>query len=1069
MAVSFGYGEGSSAWTTTPDPFTWSFTTYGTPKAVIVFVVVAVASTTNQIASVSYGEVALTKLQDAVDTAGEPGNVSLWWSNSGSLPADSQTISIDHSGNSNPKWSCAISVFGSRAVQVAASGKQEEDTANPSVAIDSDTHTAFRAWCIYSGVSNPVSLTEVSGAEQVANRDFGSYVAKCSRQTTPGTGSFGCGYSASSDDVALVAIGVEEVYQTLAATAIESGAGLGGPTVAASVTAQNISPSAITSGAALGGPTLTPGAVNRRVSAITSTASYGDPTVQAAAGAQEILPDAIASGAALGGPTLDSDYTLAATALESAAALGGPAVDPGPVDVGATAIASSAALGDPALSSSVTIAATAIDSASALGDPGLTASYTLPATAITSGEALGDPALSTSYTLAATALDSTAGLGDPAVASVLSIQPSAVTSSAALGAPSLDPGPVAVLPDALVSSAAYGTPTVQASAGPQEIAPDALTSSAALGAPTLQATYGLTATAIGSGAALGDPSLAAAYALGATALESAAALGDPALGATYTLVVDALASSTGLGAPDVAAVTVLAPDAVASTASLGAPTLSTAYALGVDALASAAALGAPLVASSGGIAPDALEPTSALGAPTLTPGPVAVVPEAISSAAALGAPTVSASLAIKPSAIGSTAALGAPTLEPGPVAILPSALASSAALGAPTVLSGQEIQPAALESAAALGAPGVKGAYAILPAAIPGAAGLGLPVVEIAGRVLPDALPSAADLGVPTFSTTVDIQPSALESTADVRTPANVGELVVGFHNVRSATIRSAFYTLIETTTALDGLVHYDNATTEHIAPGGVWPDSLHAAVNVVWIDGEVIQTGQEVHYRADGELSVQLRAPPGTGDKDLLELGDLILTTFRGTLSNKVTFRGGRILRRGMMKGDPRWPVGGWYVVEVSIPFFGDDTFARPAPTYPATVSNFETAANVVRLRFHSNVASPIGLNTLYDNAMHTQNTTKWARFSVLPGFTDQVENVGTHVLPGLAIAQMYVPVGTGDAAALELADTVYEQFRAAVDAGVAFQVPTVRSVGRSGEWWQVNVACPFTAYQHS
>jgi hypothetical protein len=572
---------------------------------------------------------------------------------------------------------------------------------------------------------------------------------------------------------------------------------------------------------------------------------------------------------------------------------------------------------------------------------------------------------------------------------------------------------------------------------------------------------------------------------------------------------DGIASTAAVGAPTLTYDHELEPTGIASTASVGTPTLLPTIGVEPTGIASATAIGTPALSATYDLQPTGIESAAAVGAPIVALDLDQVFSvEGIASTAAVGAPGLSATAGVAPSGIASAAALGSPSVE-SDYEIEPTGIASQAAVGVPAVIRQQFIAPGGIASTAALGTPTLTLAYDIQPTGLASTAALGAPAVTLENEINPFGIGSTVAFGVPAFGQ--QIKPTGIASTVAFGVP-DLGGLIHGFHQACSNAIREKFYTEVELTTELADAVQYDNAPAVVLAPFDTNPRGTHANVRVLWETGEVLQVTDAVYYRAEGELSIMLRTPPELGDQELLGLCDTISAAFRGTTvqtddggmpgqqsisgevydeadpqdvdgwtpeSNPVLdtmledpsvhFRAPRVLRRGLQKGDPGWPVGGWYVVEVSIPFYADDSFMRPDRTLPATVSDWESAANIVRLRFHTNVATPSSLTTVYDNATHTQAEDQWARFTVLPGLSDRTDSVGTYTLPGLAIAQMFVPVGTGDADALALADTVYQEFRAAVDAGVSFQVPTVRSVGRSGEWWQVNVACPFTAYQHS
>lgn len=125
----------------------------------------------------------------------------------------------------------------------------------------------------------------------------------------------------------------------------------------------------------------------------------------------------------------------------------------------------------------------------------------------------------------------------------------------------------------------------------------------------------------------------------------------------------------------------------------------------------------------------------------------------------------------------------------------------------------------------------------------------------------------------------------------------------------------------------------------------------------------------------------------------------------------------------------------------------------------------------NTIRARFKALVADAIegGLPTQYDNdgAFEKPDDSRWCRFTVLLGdsFQSELGSARTTRTAGVAIAQVFVPVGQGDAEALDVADGIEPHFRQVTADGVVWKTPRTKTVGRDGAWWQVNVTCPFHA----
>lgn len=249
------------------------------------------------------------------------------------------------------------------------------------------------------------------------------------------------------------------------------------------------------------------------------------------------------------------------------------------------------------------------------------------------------------------------------------------------------------------------------------------------------------------------------------------------------------------------------------------------------------------------------------------------------------------------------------------------------------------------------------------------------------------------------------------------------------------------------------GRVQYDNAPS--ISPG----TAIHALCEVRFTDTEHIAGYERNRYRKRGSLDLTLRGPVGAGDDALLELAENIRPLLQDIdVPVNVHFRA------------PAHPVaernGGWWEAVLSCPWWYDE-FSERADTSGVSVNgDFADTANVVRGRFDALVSIP----TTHDDAPPADAAGSiWARWSVRGLSARRVETPAVHQSLGLAVAQVFAPLGAGTGALYETVDTIYESFRACAQDGVVFQVPNVRTVGRGADWWQVNVDCPFTAYQHA
>lgn len=129
-----------------------------------------------------------------------------------------------------------------------------------------------------------------------------------------------------------------------------------------------------------------------------------------------------------------------------------------------------------------------------------------------------------------------------------------------------------------------------------------------------------------------------------------------------------------------------------------------------------------------------------------------------------------------------------------------------------------------------------------------------------------------------------------------------------------------------------------------------------------------------------------------------------------------------------------------------------------------------FEAMANAIRSRFKTQIADANSLPTQYDNdPTEPDKTGLWCRLSINPGDSFQ-KSIGApganyHRTVGVMFAQLFVSVGKGDKALYEMADLIKTAFRCVAASSVHFGEPSIRKIGRTENYWQLNVNCPFYA----
>lgn len=88
-----------------------------------------------------------------------------------------------------------------------------------------------------------------------------------------------------------------------------------------------------------------------------------------------------------------------------------------------------------------------------------------------------------------------------------------------------------------------------------------------------------------------------------------------------------------------------------------------------------------------------------------------------------------------------------------------------------------------------------------------------------------------------------------------------------------------------------------------------------------------------------------------------------------------------------------------------------------------------------------------------------------EWIRFTLNQGDSNQqtLEENPRYRHLGTVIIQVFVPIGYGEGAVLELIDDVAAFFRGETIADFTFRAPQITTPGRDGKWYQKNITIPF------
>lgn len=192
--------------------FSFSHNPVGTPRGVVVFV--CTVSATKTVTSVTYDGVALTSLSvlAAVDTAGEPGRIDVFFLGSSVPVTDPATIVVNRTNNAVVMTAFAHTVTANTNTELptALAVVQQEDGAIAATAVDDGSvgTDSLRLACAYTGAASPPAAG--SGTTLGGSIDLGAFGFASGYETVPGQGSRTMGLTAGSDDRAYVLFAVRE-------------------------------------------------------------------------------------------------------------------------------------------------------------------------------------------------------------------------------------------------------------------------------------------------------------------------------------------------------------------------------------------------------------------------------------------------------------------------------------------------------------------------------------------------------------------------------------------------------------------------------------------------------------------------------------------------------------------------------------------------------------------------------------------------------------------------------------------------------------------------------------------
>lgn len=194
--------------------FNFVHTPSGTPRAVIIVVAQDVGAT-DEITSVSYGGVGMTRVGAVFHSTGETGAVYAYFLGAG-IPTGPQTVLINVNGTASNKRPCVWALTAAKDTVVIASdvSVNSDSLANPAVTL---ALTAKTAWCgivFFSGQDLVASLTPLANWTATLTQQWASNLRTAGgyRYNTIASADVSAGWTQTADDAVMIALAVTESF-----------------------------------------------------------------------------------------------------------------------------------------------------------------------------------------------------------------------------------------------------------------------------------------------------------------------------------------------------------------------------------------------------------------------------------------------------------------------------------------------------------------------------------------------------------------------------------------------------------------------------------------------------------------------------------------------------------------------------------------------------------------------------------------------------------------------------------------------------------------------------------------
>lgn len=227
---------------------------------------------------------------------------------------------------------------------------------------------------------------------------------------------------------------------------------------------------------------------------------------------------------------------------------------------------------------------------------------------------------------------------------------------------------------------------------------------------------------------------------------------------------------------------------------------------------------------------------------------------------------------------------------------------------------------------------------------------------------------------------------------------------------------------------------------------------SSWARASIDSIEVKQIGAGRSNLYRYSGRALIDIRTSIDLGENAGLIGFEELVSTFSQKTVATVNYRSPSIVGKVRIGDD--------WIIEVALEFWvdHDEPVLANSPGRPSMTS----AMSTIRTHFRTNVAGPLNLHLLSDNQPMTQELPSvWCRLSWKADDSQRADSVTIRTF-GIMEARTFCTVDVGDSQLLDIAQQILDTMKCVTLSGVTLKSPSIRTVGRRGSWWQLNVSCP-------